>query len=220
MSALESVYVKFTSSNKKKVMYEKERILNYLYKLKTLEAKLWGIILKDISHEEEKVLEDTNHLIYLYSTGKNEKLVKILKGKNLNSFLKDLNKLKKDFLILKKEIKEKERLKFFVSNFTIKLVDSKNYMKFKDVFLLEKILYDVLDKQDEDLNLMLKDISKIKIHTEEMKFELFMESLKGIRTILSGHLDHHDLFEEEREGFSNISNILHELIKIFKKDLE
>lgn len=219
MGVVESMYVRVSSDPKKRLDYEKNKILDYLYKLKKLEAKLWGVIIRDISYTEEKVLEDTNHLVYLYSTGKKESLNKILQKKEYKEFLKDLISLKKDFIILKKEIREKEKLKLLVSNFTIKLVDSKNYLKFKDVFLLEKVLYDVLDRQDEELNVLLNDISKMKIESEN-KIDAFLESLKNIRTILSGHLDHHELFEDERFGYSNTSNILHELIKVFKKDID
>lgn len=215
-----SIYNQFNFDPKRKLVSEKEKILHYLLTLKNVEAKLWGIIIKDISHDEERVLEDTNHLIYLYSRGKTNDLKKILDSKNYKDFLHELEKLRKIFLILKKEIREKEKLKYLISNFTIKLVDSKNYDKFKDVFLLERVLYEVLDKQDEDLIFLFDDLNKLKITSDDMKFDLFIKTLKNIRSILSGHIDHHYLFEEERYGYSNTSNVLYELIKIFKTKLD
>ncbi|MDA3856119.1 MAG: hypothetical protein PF569_07725 [Candidatus Woesearchaeota archaeon] len=220
MGIVNNIYNQFNFNPKNKLIHEKEKISHYLLTLKNVEAKLWGVIIKDISHDEERVLEDTNHLIYLYSRGKHEDLKKILESKDFKEFLHDLDKLRKIFLILKKEIREKEKLKYLISNFTIKLVDSNNYEKFKNVFLLERVLYEILDKQDEDLIFLMDDLNKLKINSEEMKFEVFLRTLKDIRKILSGHLDHHYLFEEERYGYSNTSNVLYELIKIFKTDLD
>ncbi len=204
----------------KRLEQERDKILKFLYDIQALESKLWGVIIKDINANEEKVLEDSNHLIYLYSRGKHQDLHKILKKKDFKAFLKDLNDLKKDFNLLKKTIKDKDRLKLLLSNFTIKLVDARNYDKFKDVFLLERMLYDVLDNQDDELAVIIGDISKMKVDTDDEKFDVFLQSLKNIREILAGHIETHNLFEDERGGFSNVSNIIYALIKIFKQDLD
>lgn len=205
--------------SKSRIEREREKILSFLYEIQSLESKLWGIIVKDINSQEEKVLEDSNHLVYLYSTGKHDSLNKILSDKEFKDFLKDLNDLKTDFKTLKKTIREKDKLKLLLSNFTIKLVDAQNYENFKDVFVLERMLYDVLDSQDEELSILISEIARMKVKSEE-KMDVFLDSLKEIRRILSGHMETHDLFEEERSGFSNVSNIIYELIKIFKKELK
>jgi hypothetical protein len=211
----------FYSTNKKsRIEKEKENILNYLKRLEKLEAKLWGTDIKNLKSGEEEILEDSNHLIYLISNKKYNNLKTILELKDTKKILNDIYQFKKDFNILKKELREKEKLKLLISNFTIKLVDAKNYNKFRNVFLIEKHLYEVLDIQDNEFNILLNDLSKIKINTIEEKVEIFSNSLKKIRNILSGHLDNYKHFEEERVGYSNTSNLIYELIKIFSQDLD
>lgn len=202
------------------IIKEQEKILNYFEKLKKIESRLWGIIITQLKNGQEIVIEDTNHLIYLITKENYEELNQILTQKDTLEFLNDLKTLKNDFLTLKKEIKEKETLKLLISNFTIKLVNTKNYSKFKEIFLLEKQLYEILDKQEDELNTLIQDFKNIKINTKENKIELFLTSLKNIRKILAGHLDNYEYFEQEREGFSNTSNIINELIKIFKTKIK
>jgi hypothetical protein len=194
---------------------EKENLLVQLHKLKEIEAKLWGVTLKHLENGEEHILEQSNHLIYLISHGKINTLIKILEDKNYKEFKKDLKNLRNDFKYLIKEIKIKDNLQNSIANFTIKLVDHNIYSKLEEIFLLEKQLYDVVELQDIELKKLIKDYSKLKIDTINKK-EVFMASLKDLRRILAGHLDHHELWNEEKMGFSNTSNILNSLIKIVK----
>ena len=219
-----SIFNKLISTSNKSKKYklerEKEKILEYLKELKKLEAKLWGADVKTLKDGEEQVLEDTNHLIHMISKGKHTTLKKVLERKDVKNFIEDLEEFKKDFNLLKKELREKERLKLLISNFTIKLVDAQNYNKFRDVFLIEKKLYEVLDRQDEEFSILFKDLSKVKVNTSEEKLEVFLNSLKKIREILGGHLDNYKYFEEDRVSYSNTSNLIFELIKIFNQDLD
>ncbi len=192
---------------------EKAKLLDYLEQLKVLETKLWGVTIKHLADGEEQVLEDVNHLIYLFSHGKKTELKKILDSKNVKEFLDDLRNLKSDFLVLKKEVMKKEKLKMMVGNFTIKLVDHKNFSKLEEIFLLEKQLYDVIDKQEEELNALIGHVSAIKVDITERKSDVFLGSLNKLRRILAGHMDHHALWDEERQGYSNTSNIIHSLQK-------
>ncbi|MFW6285811.1 MAG: hypothetical protein ACOC16_01420 [Nanoarchaeota archaeon] len=219
MSKLLNVIL-YSNNKKSKIKHEQEKILKYLKELEKLEAKLWGTDIKNLKHGEETVLEDSNHLIHLIANKKYDTLKKILELKDTKKILNDIFQFKNDFNILKKELREKETLKLFISNFTIKLVDAKNYNKFKNVFLIEKHLYEVLDVQDNEFNILLNDLSKIKIKTTDEKIETFLSSLKKIRAILSGHLDNYKHFEEERLGYSNTSNLIFELIKTFSQDLD
>lgn len=215
---------KFFSHKKSSELYalqkEKDKILTYLKELQRLEGKLWGVDINFLKNGEEHILDDTNHLIYMFSRGHHDKLSKVLANKNVKSFMSDLENIRKDFNILKKDLRDKERLKLLISNFTIKLVDAKNYNKFKDVFLLEKRLYEVLDRQDVEFSMLLQDVSKIKVDTKSEELDLFVASIKKVREILAGHLDNIKFFEEDRHGFSNTSNLIHELISIFSQDLE
>ncbi len=196
----------------------KKSLLLFLENLKQLETRLWGVTIQNLSNGEEIVLEDANHLIYLVSRDKDEKLKLILKSKEISEFISDIENLREDFLVLKKQIKRKENLKNLISNYTIKLVSEENYSKLEQIFLLEKQLNEVIDKQEEELNKLLKNVSYIKFPEANSKEKLFLDSLIKIRDILSGHLDHHSLWDEERQGFSNTSNIIHSLIKTIESD--
>lgn len=209
--------VKNNQSNPENFEISKKNLLKHLKELKALESKLWGVTINHLSSGEEVVLEDTNHLIYYISSEKHDELSKILEMKEIEDFLSDIRNLKSDFVYLKKQIKEKDKLKNLISSFTIKLVDEKNYDRLEDIFLLEKQLYDVIERQDEELSNFMENISKIKVDMNSKKVDAFMDSLVNIRKILAGHMDHHDLWEEERMGFSNTSNILHSLIKIVQE---
>ncbi len=208
-------------NSKKKIIDKKQEILNYLNDLKAQEARLWGVLVNDISAGEEKNLANSNHLIYLLNHKKPENLSNLLKLKDVKNFLSDILELRKDFLLLKKNIKHKDRLKLLISNFTIQLVSANNYDKFKDVFLVEKQLYEVLDRQEKDFDELIKDIGKIGyIKNDEQKVETFILYLKDLRRLLAGHLDNLKYFEEERFHYSNTSNIIDKLIKIFQQDVD
>lgn len=210
----------FKNKKLKPIVIEKNKIIEYLEDLQSKEAKLWGVIITDIKNQEDELVEDTSHLIHLINSKKHSTLKQILAKKDGKNFLKDLTEIRKDFLALKKAIRDQDKLKLLISNFTIKLVDSANYEKFKLVFLLERDLYEVLDRQELELNRILMDVSRLKIETENQKVEIFMETLKDLRDILAGHLDNFKYFEEDRLGFSNTSNLIHELIKIFEQDID
>lgn len=196
----------------------KESLLKYLENLQKLESKLWGITIKTISNGEDRVLEDTNHLIYLISRNKADNLNKILKTKNLKEFAKDIKNLREDFLVLKRQIKQKNHLRNLISNYTIRLVSEENYAKLETIFLLEKQLHEVIEKQEEEINRILIEVHNIKLPIDK-RIDSFITSLIKMRGVLSGHMDHHALWEEERYGYSNTSNILHSLIKEVKEDI-
>lgn len=220
MKNIDKIKHYFKKYHTKKIKKEKDKILQYLYELKHIEANLWGVNIVNLKNGEEETLEDTNHLIYLIANRDQKNLTKILKLKSTKDFFDNLNNIRNDFKILKRKILKKDKLKLLISNFTIKLVDFKNYNKFKEVFLYERMLYEVLDKQDEDFATLMKDISNMKINPNEDKIEIFVDSLKKIRNILSGHIEFCELFEDERNGYSNVSNIILGLIKIFETDIE
>jgi len=198
----------------------KENLLIYLKTLKELESKLWGITLVNVSHDEDKLLEDANHLIQVFSKNNIHDLKKIYSFKEVKEFISEISKLREDFVYLKKQIKESDRLKNLITEYTIKLVSERNFSKLEKIFILEKQLYDVIEVQDRNFSELFADISKIKNISDETKIEIFMESLKRTRGILAGHMDFHSLWEEERTGFSNTSNIIHSLIKTVSDEKE
>lgn len=203
----------------KRFQEAKEQLLEFLYELYQQEARLWGTTIETLATGEERVLEDTNHLLYLYAHGNHDTLESMLEQKELKDFLTDLKALKKDFQQLKKQVKERNELKNLISSYSIKLVDERNYLKLQKIFLLEKQLHLVLERQDEELSTLLKDTKALNISTEHEKKEHFLGSLKRLRSILAGHLDHHELWEEERQGYSNTSNIITALIREIREDV-
>lgn len=198
---------------------EKELLVEKLKELKRLEAKLWGVSVNELANGEEEVLEDANHLIYLFNSNEDEKLSEILEKKDVKDFLNDLRNLKNQFVLLKKEIKKKEELRNLITNYTIKLVDKKTYSKMEKIFILEKQLYEVIEKQETELEEIYSHFSKIKVDINGKEKRVFLGSLKKIRKILAGHLEHHSLWEDERRGYSNTSNILNSLIKVVNESL-
>jgi len=194
----------------------KRKLLKYIEELKKLESRLWGVTIKEVSHNEEIIVEDVNHLIYLFGSKNEKELKKILNSKEIEVFAEDLKKLHKDFLYLKKKIKDKNKLRDLISSYTILLVERKNYTKLEQIFLLEKQLYEVIDTQEKEFDRILKEGLHLSIEKEK-KVEIFLKSLKEIREILAGHLDYHSLWEEERHGYSNTSNILHTITKLVKE---
>ncbi len=217
-------FIKKTINFIEKHKKEKEKkdiksLIEYLKELKRIESSLWGITINHFNSGEEEVLEDTNHLIYLISKNKEDNIKEILKSKEFYEFIKDLENLKEDFNYLKKKIKEKNKLRNMISNFTIKLVQPENYNKMEKIFLLEKKLYDIIDLQDLELNKLISDVKKLKINSKEIEIEISLNYLKEIRKILSAHQDSHNLWNQERFEYSSTSNIIHELLKIIENTL-
>ena len=196
----------------------KEVLLLFLEELKKHEARLWGVTLNNIKTDEEEALEDSHHLIYLLQKSEQMSLKKILKLKETKDLLKDLKDIREDFLHLKKQIVHKGNLKSFISEFTLRSSNTQNVNSLSSILLLEKQLYEVLEKQDDEMKTLFEEIEalKIKKHDDDT-VEYFITALKRIRSILAGHLDHHEFWEDERKGYSNISNILHTLIKKVEK---
>lgn len=193
-------------------------LLNFLEDLKKTESKLWGITLNQLVSGEEEILEDTNHLIYKLQNSSHFELTNFLKDKDFEEFNKALKNLKEDFSVLKKKVNEQNKLKNLITSYTLKLVDKKTYPKLEEIFLLEKQLQEILESQENGFEKILKDINIIKLKENEIqKEDVFMQTLKDIRKLLAGHLDHHSLWEEERQGFSNTSNILNSLTKLIKE---
>lgn len=196
----------------------KSKLIKQLKDLKVLEAKLWGVTINHLSYGEESVLEDTNHLIHKFEKSNRDQLHNYFDSKEVKEFLDDLRNLKSDFLMLKKEIKDKNKLKNQITAYTIKLVDKDNYDRLEEVFLLEKQLYEVIEVQNDELDKLVHDVSKIKISIgTKDKVEFFIEALIKLRKILAGHMDHHTLWEEEKQGYSNTSNIVSSLLKIVEE---
>jgi len=217
MGIVKNVILQFKKDKVGTFEEEKNKLIKFLKELKELESKLWGVTLRHLQTGEEEVLEDTNHLIYLISRDNHQKLKTLLNSSKLKDFRKSLNNLKSDFLYLKRKIRKKDTLKNLISNFTIKLVDKENYMEMESIFLLEKNLYDVLDFQENELNELMDNLKLVKnFETNEEKLNLFIDSLKELRGILAGNQDLHNLWSEDRYGFSNTSNIINELINMVK----
>ena len=196
----------------------KEVLLLFLEELKKHEARLWGVTLNNIKTDEEEALEDSHHLIYLLQKSEQMSLKKILKLKETKDLLKDLKDIREDFLHLKKQIVHKGNLKSFISEFTLRSSNTLNVNSLSSILLLEKQLYEVLEKQDDEMKTLFEEIEALKIKKHDNDtVEYFITALKRIRSILAGHLDHHEFWEDERKGYSNISNILHTLIKKVEK---
>jgi hypothetical protein len=192
----------------------KEKILSFLNELRILEAKLWGVYINDSLSETEDILEDTNHLIYLISRNKDKEILNLISEKERDFFLKELNNAKKGFKLLKEKIEHEDMLKKLISEFTIKLVNDENFNYLKDIFFLEKLLYEVLEIQHQDLLIFEMNFPKIDFKQNP---EILLTSLKKLREILSGPMELNKFFSDERKSFSVVSNILHKLIEIISK---
>ncbi len=215
MRLLSKAYEALRERSKNK--HPKEVLLSFLEELQKHESKLWGVTLNQIKSDEEEALEDSHHLIYLLQHKHKLSLKKILFLKETKDLLQDLKEIRDDFLHLKKQILYKGDLKSLISEFTLRC-SNQNFMKeFNEILLLEKQLYEVLERQDDELKELFEEIDSLRIKKrDDATVEYFIDALKRIRTILAGHLDHHEFWEDERKGFSNISNILHELLKKVK----
>jgi hypothetical protein len=216
MSALRSIG---SVSTENSIVKEKKKLLDFLQELRVLEAKLWGVSLEKLETDEEVVIEDTNHIIHALLHKHDKDFHEFLLSKKYKEFVAEVEDLRKEFMVLKKNVERRDTLKNLISKYTIQLVDPSNYAKLEKIFLLEKQLYSVLDTQEEAFVLLLKELKGIKIITDAHKLDIFMQSLKSLRDVLAGHLDHHDLWKEERSGYSNTSNIIHSLIDIVNSDV-
>ncbi|MEC8220569.1 MAG: hypothetical protein VX028_00740, partial [Nanoarchaeota archaeon] len=216
MRLLSKAYEALREKSKNK--HPKVALLSFLEELQGHEAKLWGVTLNRIKSDEEVALEDSHHLIYLIQNTSSNSLKKALKMKETKDLLEDLKDIREDFLYLKKQITYKNNLKSLISEFTLRCSNQSYMGEFTKILLLEKQLYEVLEKQDDELRQLFSEIEalRIKKHDDDT-LEYFIDALKRIRTALAGHLDHHEFWEEERRGFSNISNILHEIHKKVEK---
>ncbi|MCA9486084.1 hypothetical protein H6501_03430 [Candidatus Woesearchaeota archaeon] len=191
----------------------RNRLLDYLSTLNSLESKLWGVRLEKIHNGEDLVLEDTHHLIYMLTHSSEEKVREVLSSKEFVEFLDDLQTLRKDFTQLRHEVKERDVLRNLISTYTIRLVEKEKYEKLQEIFLLVRQLNDVIDYQEEVLCEVLARVNALRFTvTEDEKVEVCLESLRRIRHLLSGQLEHHKLWAHAREEYSNTSNILHALI--------
>lgn len=209
---------KILQNDRSKELALKKELLNYLKKLRDLESKFWGVTVNRLASGEEEVLESTNHVIHLLMKNEDRELEAVLALREVKEFLRDIESLHAEVLYLKKQIKESNKLRDYISKYTIRLVDQRNYMKMKNIFILEKQLYDVLDIQDKEFQFIIKEIRMIKFSSNTDKTKFFLEKLVKARDVLAGHMDHHGLWEEERQGYSNVSNILTALIKEVSSD--
>ncbi|MCH8519846.1 MAG: hypothetical protein LAT82_03780 [Nanoarchaeota archaeon] len=177
------------------------------------EARLWGVELKELKNNQEEALEEINHLIYKFQNTPPEKMKLYLKSKNFNDIEKELKIIHEELKHLKKLINRQEVFKNTLTSLTLLLVNEDTYELFEDIFLLEKQLQEVLIWQEEEFKQIFTTSKDLKIQEidSNTKSELFYNQLVEVRRILAGNLDHHDLWEDEMQGFSNCSNILHAL---------
>jgi hypothetical protein len=218
MKLLTTIYHSLFHKYDKKTVSEK--LYCYLKDLIALERKIHGITIVDLKSHEEQVLEDTHHVLVLLRKKKKTELKKILKEKDVVDVLSELQKIREDFLYLKKQIQKKEYLKHLISEFTLKCINPENYLLLEKIFTLEKQLFIVLERQDKELEEFYKELHLLRIKkNKDDTVAYFISSLERIRKILAGHLDHHELWEEERSDFSNITHILYSLLSEVKKTL-
>ena len=212
MDIVEHVNQVFSYEDENSLKKQQELLLSYLYELQNLEARLWGVIIKEIENGEELALESANHLLYLVRNNEEDNLKDFFEQKDVKDFMSELKELRKDFIYLKKKIKDKNRLKSLVNSYTLKLVNKQSYPKLEEIFILEKQLNQVIEVQDRDLMQVIVEISFLQDVSRQQKVEGFMEAVKKIRKILSGHMEHHELWDMQRQDYSNASNILNALI--------
>lgn len=200
------------SKNEEAKKDPQQSLLDFLKDLERVESKLWGVNISELSNGEERILEDTNHLIYLISReNKHKELKAVLRLKDVDEFIKEVRKLKEDFQMLKKLVREENQLKLLITNYTIKLVNERNFTKLQRIFLLEKELNEIIERQEAEFEVILSESSKVKVDTEDERVEKFLESLYRLRKVLAGHLDVHGIWEEERSGYSRTSRIITEM---------
>ncbi|MFT4244821.1 MAG: hypothetical protein ACMXYB_05200 [Candidatus Woesearchaeota archaeon] len=177
------------------------------------EAKLWGVELKELKHNQEDVLEEVSHLIHKFLNTPPENMKQYLKSKEFKEIDKELKIIHEELKHLKKLINRQEVFKNTLTSLTLLLVNEDTYELFEDIFLLEKQLQEVLIWQEEEFKEIFTNSKELKIKSidEQSKAELMYKQLIDVRKILAGNLDHHNLWKDEMQGFSNCSNILHAL---------
>lgn len=212
---------KYVKSKKKIESKEvkKEDLLSFLEKLKKLESRLWGVLINDFSSQEEIVLEGSNHLIYLLGREKHADVENILVQKDFQEFIVDMEKLKEEVSLINKLVKEEGKLRDLISQFSIRLVGNRNYNDLEELFVLESQLLQILELQELQLEAMIHEIRSLKVTFDpKLKVEILKDYLVRTREVLAGHMEHHKFWEEERQGFSNTSNIISAIIKIVKNN--
>jgi len=207
------LFEKVIDSKKK---HPKIELRDYLEKLQILESRLWKVTINDIASNEDNILEDTNHLIYLINHRKENDTKVKLRVKEVSEFLEEIKSLQGQFTFLKNMVRSEDRLRRLISEFSVRLVNKENYDALREVFILESQLYDVLEVQDNSLRHLIYSYGKIKFDEGDRKVDIFLDTLYKLREILAGHMEFHTLWEEERSGYSNASNIISSLIKKVK----
>ena len=194
----------------KKLFFELHKCLDLFIRQ---EAKLWGVELKELKNNQENVLEEVNHLIYKFQNTNSNDMKKYLESKEFDEIEKELKIIHEELKHLKKLINRQEVFKNTLTSLTLLLVNEDTYELFEDIFLLEKQLQEVLIWQEEEFKQIFNTSKNLKIQevNSQTKSELLYNQLIEVRKILAGNLDHHDLWEDEMQGFSNCSNILHAL---------
>lgn len=178
----------------------------------TQESKLWGTQLVRLKNSQEDTLEEVNHIIYKYQNLDEKEMRNYLKSKEIDEFTNEVIHIYEEFKELKKQINRQEVFKNTITSLTLLLMNEETYSYFEDIFLLEKQLQEVLLWQENEFKQLFKVSSELKhFENQDLKVDTIYEKLTHLRTILAGNLDHHELWEDEMQGFSNCSNILHAL---------
>lgn len=193
-----------------------EELFNDIHKCLNLfieqESKLWGSQLQHLKNQQEDTLEDINHIIYKFQKLDQNSMKEFLKSKEVEDVIKELLEIYEEIKYLKKLINRQEVFKNTLNSLTLLLVSEETYQHFEDIFLLEKQLQQVLIWQEEEFKQLFKNSHEIKnANNLEVKADLLYNKLVEMRQILAGNLDHHELWRDEMQGFSNCSNILHAL---------
>ncbi|MFP4402046.1 MAG: hypothetical protein ACLFPL_02345 [Candidatus Nanoarchaeia archaeon] len=193
-----------------------EQLFKDMYKCLNLfinqEAKLWGAQLVTLKNTQEDVLEEANHIIYKFQHTNEEEFKEYLKSKEVEEFIQEVLHIHEEFKELKKQINRQEVFKNTITSLTLLLMNEEIYSYFEDIFLLEKQLQEVLLWQENEFKELFKTSNELKhFDDKQLKAETIYGKLTHLRTILAGNLDHHELWEDEMQGFSNCSNILHAL---------
>ena len=195
-------------------------LCNFLQELLIIERKIHGVTLLQIKNGEEEGIENANHLLVLLKKHPKKSLKKVLKEKDVIDFLDELTQIRSDFLYLKKQITKKDKLKQLIAEFTLKCIDPKNFKLLEKIFKLEKQLFQVLERQDQELEIFFKELGLLRIKKNpDDTLDYFIDAVSKIRGILAGHLDYHELWEEEKSDFSNLTHILYSLQTEVKKQL-
>lgn len=193
-----------------------EELFKDMYKCLNLfieqESKLWGTQLQHLKNQQEDTLEDINHIIHKFQKLDEESMKEVLKSKEVEEVIRELLEVYEEIKYLKKLINRQEVFKNTLNSLTLLLVSEETYQHFEDIFLLEKQLQQVLIWQEEEFKQLFKGSQDIKnAKNLDTKADMLYTKLIDMRKILAGNLDHHELWRDEMQGFSNCSNILHAL---------